>query len=400
MAGKLGPSATQERGDLPEISIALVAGLTLALAALYFAIQIAGYPAGSRHLAGTRDFVSYWATGRQLVHHGNPYDRDAISALEHAEGLNVRSVLIMRNPPWALPLVYPLGFLGLRTAAILWSLLLLGCLFLSVRLLRQLFGNPPNRLHWLALSFTPALLCFMMGQTALFALLGLVFFLRWYRSRPFLVGASLWFCLLKPHLFLPFAATLAVWIVVSRAWKLLAGAATSIALSSAVASLIDPRVWLDYIRLMRSPTVESEAVPCLTSVLRHGIDPQAIWLQYLPAVLCCIWAVVYYWRRRAVWDWKTNGSLLMLLSILTAPYCWIYDQCLLIPALLEGVYTARSRNLLAVLALAIFVMEVELCTVRISSLFYLWTVPAWLVWYLFARASARKAAMPLPDLSA
>ena len=347
MAGKLGPSATQELGDLPEISIALVAGLTLALAALYFAIQIAGYPAGSRHLAGTRDFVSYWATGRQLVQHGNPYDRDAISALEHAEGLNVRSVLIMRNPPWALPLVYPLGFLGLRTAAILWSLLLLGCLFLSVRLLRQLFGNPPNRLHWLALSFTPALLCFMMGQTALFALLGLVFFLRWHRSRPFLVGASLWFCLLKPHLFLPFAATLAVWIVVSRAWRLLAGAATSIALSSAVASLIDPRAWLDYIRLMRSPTVESEAVPCLTSVLRHWIDPQAIWLQYLPAVLCCIWAVVYYWRHRAVWDWKTNGSLLMLLSILTAPYCWIYDQCLLIPALLEGVYTARSRNLLA-----------------------------------------------------
>ena len=169
-------------------------------------------------MPATRDFVSYWATGRQLVHHGNPYDRDAISALEHAEGLNVRSVLIMRNPPWALPLVYPLGFLGLRTAAILWSLLLLGCLFLSVRLLRQLFGNPPNRLHWLALSFTPALLCFMMGQTALFALLGLVFFLRWHRSRPFLVGASLWFCLLKPHLFLPLAATLAVWIVVSRAW--------------------------------------------------------------------------------------------------------------------------------------------------------------------------------------
>lgn len=389
MAGKHDPPPTQERRDLAEVSIALVAGLALTLTALLLAIQIADHRAGPSSLAGSRDFVSYWATGRQLIQHGNPYDRDAIAALEHAAGLDVRAVLIMRNPPWALPLAYPLGFLNLRVAAILWSLLLLGCLLLSVRMARQLYGSPAIHLHWLALAFTPALICLTMGQTALFALLGLVLFLRWHGSRPLLAGASLWLCALKPHLFLPFAAALAAWIVFSRAWKVLAGAAAALVLSSGVAYLINPHAWRDYFHLMRSPAVENEFIPCLSSAIRQWIDRlfevQATWLQYLPAALCCLWALVYFWRRRAAWDWKTHGSLLILVSLVAAPYCWFYDQCLAIPALLEGAYTTRSRNMLTILALAIFVMDIEICAVRVVSPLYLWTAPAWLAWYLWAR---------------
>jgi hypothetical protein len=397
MAGKHDPPPAQERRDLADVSMALVAGLALTLTTLFFfAVPVIG------NLAGSRDFVSYWATGRQLIHHANPYDRDAVAALEHAAGLDVRAVLIMRNPPWALPLAYPLGFLSLRVAAILWSLLLLACLLLSVRIVRQLYGSPPNHLHWLALSFTPALICLTMGQTALLALLGLVLFLRWHGSRPFLAGASLWLCALKPHLFLPFAVALAAWMVFSRAWKLAAGAAAALALSGAVASLIDAHAWRDYVRLMRSPAVEDEFIPCLASALRQWVDQsfnvRAAWLQYLPAALCCLWALVYFLRRRAAWDWKTHGSLLMLVSLVAAPYCWFYDQCLAIPALLEGAYTTRSRNLLAILALAIFVIDIEICAVRVISPLYLWTAPAWLAWYLCARRlPIRDAAGPVVD---
>src|SRR5579863_9116995 len=196
MADKLARPQAQEVRDVAGISIAICAGFALAFGALYLAIQLAGYPGGSRGLAGTRDFISYWATGHQLALHGNPYDRDAIAGLEHREGLQTVTVLIMRNPPWALPFAYPLGFLGLRVAAIVWSVFQLACLFLSVRFVRQLYGDPPDRLHWLALSFMPALLCFLMGQTALFALLGLALFLHWHLTRPFFAGASLWLCAL------------------------------------------------------------------------------------------------------------------------------------------------------------------------------------------------------------
>jgi len=252
-----------------------------------------------------------------------------------------------------------------------------------------------NRIHWLGFAFTPALICLTLGQTALFALLGLVLFLRLHRRRPFAAGAALWLCALKPHLFLPFAAALAAWIVFSRAYKLLAGAAAAIALSSAAAFLLDPRAWPDYTRMMRAPAVENEFIPCLADAMRHWLRPQATWLQYLPSALCCAWALIYFWRRRAAWDWATNGSPLVLVSLLAAPYCWFYDQCLALPALMHGAYATRSRKLLAALALAILVMDAEICFVQVISPLWLWTAPAWLAWYLLAAGGGRQGALPL-----
>ncbi len=75
--------------------------------------------------------------------------------IEHAAGLENNAVLLMRNPPWALPLAYPLGFIGLKTAAILWSLVLLACLVVSVRLI-QMIHNFPWKSHSLARAFVPA----------------------------------------------------------------------------------------------------------------------------------------------------------------------------------------------------------------------------------------------------
>jgi hypothetical protein len=382
MPSKLDLPPAQEHRDLAEFTIVLAALLALALVILFFAVSMSGKSAASR------DFVSYWATGQQLAHHANPYDRDAISALEHSAGLTAQAVLIMRNPPWALPLAYPLGFLSLRLAGILWTLLLLACFLISVRTLRGLNGSPPNRIHLLGLSFTPAFICLTMGQTALFGLLGLVLFLRFHHSRPIAAGAALWLCALKPHLFLPFAAALAAWIVFSGSYKLLAGFVAALALSDAAAFAIDPQAWPDYTRLMRSPAVDNEFIPCLADAMRHWLNPGATWLQYLPAGVCCIWALIYFWRRRAQWDWVTGGNLLMLVSLAAAPYCWFYDQCLAIPALMYAAYTTGSRRLLAILGLLILLTDLELCIVKIISPLWLWTAPAWLVWYLFARASA------------
>jgi hypothetical protein len=393
MAEGLKRSLEWPRCDVAELPIAAVAGLALAYAAVF----LCAAPFSGR-LTGTRDYISYWATGYQLVHHANPYDKAAMTPLEHSAGLAIKATLLMRNPPWALPLAYPLGFLGPRIAAIPWSLILLGCLLLSVRLIRQMHGFLPpgprpvlgdpgplsNSLHWLGLGFTPALICLIMGQTTLLALLGLALFLRYHGERPFASGAALWLCLLKPHLFLPFAAALAAWMGMNRSYKILAGALAALAASSAAAFWIDPAAWGDYLRMMRSPGVQNDAIPCLADAIRRWLAPQSIWVQYLPAALGCAWAVLYYWRRRAQWDWKTNASPLMLVSLLTAPYCWFYDQCLAIPALMQGAYITRSRVLLTALSLLILAAFFQLCFVQIASPWWLWPAPAWLAWYLLA----------------
>jgi hypothetical protein len=201
----------------------------------------------------------------------------------------------------------------------------------------------------------------------------------------------LWLCALKPHLFLAFGVVLVAWVVVKGCYTVLLGASAAMAVSCGAAWLIDPSAWSDYAQMMRTYGIEREFIPCWSVVLRLWVNPAAMWLQYPLPALGCTWAVAYFWKRRHTWDWSKDGSLLMLVSILSAPYCWVFDQAVAIPALLQGAYLTRSRILLALLAVASLVIEIGLvCGIKLPSAFYLWTAPAWLAWYLFA-ASTRGA---------
>ena len=380
------------RIDYADFAIALATGWILALCAVFFiAVLFSG------KMAGTRDFVSYWATGVQLRHHSDPYDYDQMMAIERAAHLDAKGVLFMRNPPWALPLAYPLGFVELRICAFMWNLILLACLLTSVHLVRVMHGSPNNYVHWLGVAFTPAVICLGMGQTGLFTLLGMVLFLRFNRTHPFAAGLALWFCTLKPHLLLPFGVALLVWIVLRRSYRILAGWSLAMAVSTALAWWLDPQAWARYSAMMRTNQVQFEFVPTLSDALRFRINPQWIWLQYVPAAVACVWALVYFWRRRSTWDWMENGSPLLLVSVLVAPYCFPPDQCLVIPAVLHGMYKTRSRALLAVLAIILVAAQIETWKVRTISGYYMWLAPTWLIWYLLARRSTgSEEAIPAP----
>ena len=373
---------------IADFSIAGVCGLVFAFVALFFCVEVL-----SGKTAGMHDFVAYWATGRQLVHHANPYDGTAMLRIERSAGLPAQyGAFFMRNPPYGLWLSFPLGFVGLRVAAALWSLLLLTILVASVHMLWIMNGRPRNHLHLLGYSFGPALACLIVGQSSLFALLGLVLFLRLHHRKPFLAGVSLALCALKPHLFLPFGVVLVAWVTLSKSYKILAGASVAIAASCAVVFCIDPMAWTQYSQMMRTSGIEREFIPCVSVVLRLWVSPHAAWLQYLPTVMGCAWALRYFWTRRDVWDWMEHGSLLMLVSILAAPYSWLFDQALAIPALLRGAYLTRSRALLGVLAIASALIQIEMLSpTSLASVVNLWTAPAWLAWYLAACSTAGNA---------
>jgi hypothetical protein len=369
-----------------------------------FMAGLLGVAVVSSKAPGTRDYIVFWATAQLLTHHANPYDEDAITRLERKEGLplNVK-IGYMRNPPWSLPLIYPLGFFSARVGWLLWSTLLLACLAASVRLIWIMYGRPRNSRYLLGLSFAPALYGVLCGQTSLLMLPGLVLFLRMYRTRPFLAGIALGLLALKPHLFLPFGVVLAVWVLVSRSYKLAAGALVAMAASCAITSLIDPLAWTQYFQMVRTAKIDQASIPCLSYLLRNLLLPRSTGLLFLPATLGCVWALVYFWPRRRTWDWTKDGSLLMLVSLLVAPYLWIYDQGMVIPALLQGAFLTRSRNLLIALAFLSALVEIVifrgLVYPKTMHLWMYWTAPAWLAWYLVARAVEREPRIvPSPEL--
>jgi hypothetical protein len=370
--------------------------ITLAICTLTFAATSVGIFASllGKDSAGSRDFIQYWAAGRQLIHHANPYDESAILPMEVAAGYpsNLKA-FIMPNPPTALPLVVPLGLFGPRIAEMLWLALSLAALIASVQMIRAMHGSPKNHLHWLGYAFAPALSCLLSGQITIFVMFGLALFLWLHnRSSLFLSGMALWFCLLKPHLFLPFGVALLAWIILTGSYKVLAGAASSILLSGAVALLLDPSAWAEYAEIMASRRPDLLSIPCLSVLLRQHVG-HTHWLQYLPAAAGCAWAIVYFRKHRAEWNWLHHGSMLMLVSILVAPYTWFMDQVILIPAVLHGAYATRSRGSIAVLALASAIIEIQILrgVPLLKSSFYLWTSPAWLAWYLWATK-----AQPIP----
>jgi hypothetical protein len=341
--------------------------------------------------AAERDFISYWAAGQLAVHGANPYDFRAVSGLELAAGRGAAEpVLMMRNPPIALPLAAPLGWVRPKTGLILWLILLLGCVALSLWLLWRLHGKPDTYFHLLGFIFAPVLACFMAGQFGIFLLTGVVLFLYFHRSRPWLAGAALLLCAFKPHLFLPLAIPLLLWIARGidreRRFRILAGFAVALAVSCGLTYTLDPHAWTQYLHMLRIGRAADEAVPALSVFFSRLISPNTTWLRFVPEAAAVIWAAWYAVTRRAQWDWGREGLLILLVSAVCTPYAWYTDEAMLLPAVLAGVYVAvESRHSLIPLAIFAGAALVEtFANVQITTPYYLWTTPAWLGWYLYA----------------
>ena len=369
------------------------AGRVLAAAGIIaagFCFVLAVYVFGLTEKNATeRDFIEYWAAGQLLVHGANPYDPAALLQVERAAGLDSDKPRVTLSPPIILLLVLPLGFVSAKAGLVLWLFFILSCLLVSISLIWRLHGSPPTGYHWSCMAFAPAVACLLAGQISIFLLLAFVLFLYWHRSRPFLAGAVLLPCVLKPHLFLPFAVALLLWIASRKAYRILFGFAAALGASCALTLCVDRHAWSEYVMLSRSIPILHVVLPTLSSYFRFLVDRDAAWLQFLPAAVGCVWALWYTRSQLAHWDWMKQGLLVLIVSVICAPYAFFFDETILMPAVLAGVYlAANSERSLIPLGLISAIALAEIWPgVPITSASYLWTTPAWLAWYLYASRS-------------
>lgn len=372
-----------------------VAAITLAGIALVLAAYMIGL---SDKNAAERDFISYWSAGQLIAHRQNPYDVTAVRALELAAGRDASvPTLIMRNPPVAFFLVAPLGYAAPKAALIGWLLVLLGAMLLASFLIWRLNGKPDSLIHLFGFAFAPALACLMAGQFGIFLLLGALLFLPLYRNWPLAAGAGLLLCALKPHFFVPFGIALLLWSARDRrGYRVLAGFAAALAASCAFATWVDPHAWAQYAHFAQGGAALNDVVPTLGAELRRFIDPRAVWIQFVPESLACLWAVWYFITRRDRWNWMDHGMVLLLVGAICTPYGFFTDEAMLLPAVLAGLYRQiPSRGAVWPLAVIAGAALAELMMhVPIVSPGYLWTPPAWLAWYLFATGRLSRTAVP------
>jgi hypothetical protein len=380
------------------VSRKLAAAAILAVGVFILAFTMIRDKSGN---AGNRDFIEYWAAGQLLVHHANPYDPASVLRVEKSAGWHGSGPLVMLSPPIVLFLTVPLGFVPAGMGAVFWSLLIVASLMFAIRLIWSLNGRPPSRMHLLGYCFAPTLATLFAGQTSALVLLGLVLFLYLHKTGPFLAGMSLTLCMMRPHLFLPFGLVLIGFIFARKAYSLALGALLGFACLLAFTAFY-PSSWPEYFAIMRAWGVETKFLPNFSSLLRIAIDRNAAWIQVVPLIVACLWAVWYFGHHRKEWDWSTHGSLLMLVSVLVAPYSWFYDEIVLLPALFQAIYLSadRPRSLVGFAVLTSMAVAQLLAGVTMPSGFYAWTATAWLAWYVYAVYFAGPGRQAKPDLIA
>lgn len=338
--------------------------------------------------AAHRDFISYWSTGKLLTMHQNPYDSAAILKIENGAGSSFSEPFIMRNPPWALFLVAPLGWFSAPIAALIWTIAIMLIAMVSVRLLQIDTSRPIPLTVFL---FAPLLACAMAGQSAIFLLLGAALFLRLEQRRPFAAGLALTLLMLKPHLLLCFWPVLLFDCLRQRRFRIMAGGAVGLLSATGVALLSDRHLWTHYLTAMRSDHIAAQYFPNIACTLRALIAPDMLWLQAVPTLVCFVWACWFWMRHRSEWDWRRHGALLIAASALTAPYSWPVDQVLFLPAIFFALLVATRKQAIVLAAINILAAIIMVRQPSLSSPVFLWMAPAWLLWCLWAGAKSNYA---------
>jgi len=363
--------------------------LMLAIACV---LSVLAFQVVDRGRLTVNDFLEYWTAARLDLAGQDPYSPTAMYELEKQTGLHSEKPLMMWNPPWVLPFVVPLGLMSLGKARTLVLLLTLVIVFGCADWLWRFYGGAAQRrwVAWgLACTFAPAMVCITSGQIAPVVLLGVVLFL-WLeqRSLHFAAGAAMLLIAFKPHLLYLFWLVAALWIVRNRRWPLAAGALAAIAAATAVAVLISKDLLLHYWAAWRSASALALYAPPLGGLLRMAFGWRRYWLQFVPALPGLAWCI-WWFRKRPDVKWRRDLPLLLVVSVCTSPYGWLFDQVVLLPALLKrAVEFDRPCRVLATTALMLYVAAnlviaaLAVSNHAIQSYLYSWAAPLWLVLYV------------------
>ncbi len=342
---------------------------------------------------GVNDFAEYWTASRLLLLHQNPYESQPKMARELGLGSRepLPPIMLMRNPPWSLPLVLPLGLLSYRAAQLLWSFIGIAAALVSIGLLWRAYSGPkqPYWRGWLSAGlFLPLATAIAIGQIGPLVLLGLTGFLICQEKRQDVwAGAFGLLVALKPHLVFLFWPALLLWVLRERRWRVLWGLGLALTGAMVLALGFDTQVLRHYYELWIETRVVWEEIPTLGGVLSLSIGHGQHWLAYVPTIGAAIWFALRWVRDGREWQWFEQMPLLLLVSVASTPYTWFFDQVVLLPAVLQAMARVSAEPLGKWLGPALAYIGINVLTLAMilahrTLFWYAWTASSWLLLYL------------------
>ena len=362
--------------------------------------------------AGTRDFIQYYSSLRSVQRGENPYDPKLLKAEQERLGSRSGKAVVMWNPPWTLVFFAPLAMLSFENAAALWfGLNLILPLLISSFIWGTLNQARPPPVACLAASylFYPLLGTLYWGQLSGFVCLGIAGFL-WaiQNSRP--LAAALFFTIasVKPHISFLFFAGFFIYEISEKRWRTLLSCSLAFLTLLALSQLIVPEGLENWYTALTSSKTSALHVQhsnwknaSLASALRLAqlslsgeLVSWPLWLLPTAGFL----GVLYYFAAAKNIYWPTCAPILVGLSLITAPYGWLYDQYSLVigqVVLVSLMYSEKlplkkkQTNYLLLIGLQAITICLALCCLKYQHN-YFWFPPAFLIVYFLSLRTTKR----------
>lgn len=365
--------------------------------------------AGTQPLMPLYDFPEYWAAAKLQATGGNPYSGSQLWQLQRTLDPELPKAIMMWNPPLALTVVAPLGWLDVRTAHAGWLAAQLFALVLAVEWLWQAAGGRAEWwwAAWLAVPlFAPTFLLLLFGQIGGFVLLGLAGFLKYRQlGKPFVAGLFVALTAIKPHMLFVLGILLVIEAIWNRAGRLtLLGGVVAVVVASVIPLAFNPHVYEQYFGAITGRVVDPATPlpqdwypPIFSYWVRYQFFTGHFWVQFVPMGLTAAGTVVYGLVRRER-DWLGELPWVLFLSVVTTAYSgWIFDLVvLLVPVTLAIAKLADRGSRGVVYATAVPYMLANAAGLgRMLIWEYIWFAPAmWLLWIVVDEGCRLRPARP------
>lgn len=289
---------------------------------------------------GNTDLRAYWSAGYLLARSDSfsDYGRMQQIQIELTGWPPENGAMMTWNPPWLFPLFIPLTWFSYDQAVWIWMIFSMLLTFLSLLWISDLIGGLPQRplqrLLIIAIPFLsfPLIQTLFFGQITILVYIGLVGYIKYQKTHPFLSGVFLALTFFKPHLVFLLLPIIGLSWIMGRNWWAMGGFLSLHSIGFLISLWLRPFFLAEYF----SNTINN------TNVLLTRVTPS------VPNYLAVEWGmpglrfsgllfipiiIIYWWfamkKGKNALDLYWIGGVL-LLSIILAPYGYTFDFIVLL----------------------------------------------------------------------
>jgi hypothetical protein len=206
-------------------------------------------------------------------------------------------------------------------------------------------------------------------------------------GKAWIAGAFAVIASVKPQVLYLFFIAFLLWSIFNKKWSALIGLITFVSILNIIILIIDPQIMSQYFQGITNNAPTAWATPTIGTYLRLFFNPTEFLLVFIPPLFGTFWLIIFWIKKKSVWNWKSEMPVILFVSTITSAYIWTYDLVvLLIPLLLAFIWLLGEKNRWITAIFVIIYVAIDLLYLKLhlisDDLKFIWFAPILFLWYL------------------